>query len=87
MDMALGYDHTVVDGDGAGRADEGAAGSSFGISGLADHSGNSKLSGVGHGDFQLGFGAEWTKDRHVFKGTLGALDSEALLSGILSGLA
>ena len=60
MDVAFGYDYAMVNGKRTIGTDQSTAGSSGSVSGLPDNTGNSKLTGIGHGDFKLCFLSEWT---------------------------
>ena len=66
MDMSLGDDDALFEGQLSPGADQGAAGCAGDVAGLADDAGDADLSGVGQGELYLGFLSDGAKDGHVF---------------------
>ena len=85
MHMTLRDDHAVIDLDLAFGSAQDASGSALKITGLADHAYYAELSGLGHRDLYLIFGAERSEDGHGDL-TLGAYDGHLLGAGELTGL-
>ena len=87
VDVPFGYDHTMIQLQTSGRADQRTAGSAFCLPRLTDHTRDSEFAGIGHGDLHLGFFTKRTKDGYILKGSFWSLYCKPLLADILAGLA
>ena len=85
MDVALGGDDALLNGDFPSGAPQGAAGGALQVAGLPDGSGQAQLPGVGERDLHLGLGTGGPQDGH-FHSALGTDHFHLLLAGELAGL-
>ena len=87
VDVTLGHDDAFLQLHLAAGANQLAAGGTGGVAGLTHGSGNADGTGVGGGQLHLIRAAAGSEDGHVGQLTLGAHHGDALVGGVLAGLA